>query len=95
MKRDILVYAKNDPQGFLKAISDPMLKLQSQVQEFFDEKLLSFRNNQKDVYFNLPGNKKRMMTIPFGEEPMYVVTSYLQSDEGIEILEYLENQMEE
>jgi len=95
MKRDVLIYAKNDPKGFLRAISDPMLKLQSQVQKFFDERLLSFRNNQKDVYFNLPGNKKRMMTIPFGEEPMYVVTSYLQSDEGIEILEYLEKQMEE
>ena len=95
MKRDILIYAKHDPQGFLRAISAPMLKLQSQVQKFFDERLLSFRNNQKDVYFNLPGNKKRMMTIPFGEEPMYVVTSYLQSDEGIEVLEYLEKQMEE
>lgn len=62
---------------------------------FFDESLLGFRNNKKDVYFNLPGNKKRMMSIPFGEDPMYVVTSYLQSDEGLEILEFLEKQLED
>jgi len=36
-----------------------------------------------------------MMNIPFGEDPMYVVTSYMQSDEGVEILEYLEKQLEE
>jgi len=94
LKRDILIYAKQDPSGFLRMVSDPEIKLQSKVQMFFDEKLLAFRNNKKDVYFNLPANKKRMMTIPFGEDPMYVVTSYLQSDEGLEILEYLEKQLE-
>jgi len=95
LKRDILIYAKQDPSGFLRMVSDPEIKLQSKVQMFFDEKLLAFRNNKKDVYFNLPANKKRMMTIPFGEDPMYVVTSYLQSDEGLEILEYLEKQLED
>lgn len=95
LRRDMLIYAKQDPDSFLKMVSDPMVKLQSNVQKLFDERLLAFRNNQKEVYFNLPGNKKRMMSIPFGEEPMYVVTSYFQTDEGVEILEYLEKQLEE
>lgn len=95
LRRDMLIYAKQDPDSFLKMVSDPMVKLQSNVQKLFDERLLAFRNNQKEVYFNLPGNKKRMMSIPFGEEPMYVVTSYFQTDEGVEILEHLEKQMEE
>ncbi len=95
LRRDMLIYAKRDPKGFLNAVSDPAMKLQSDVQKFFDEKLVSFRNQKKDVYFNLPGNKKRMMTIPFGEDPMYVVSSYFQSDEGMEVYEYLEKQLEE
>tara|TARA_R100000655_G_scaffold28744_2_gene58504 strand:- start:5134 stop:5883 length:750 start_codon:yes stop_codon:yes gene_type:complete len=95
LRRDMLIYAKKDPQGFLNAVSDPAMKLQSDVQKFFDEKLIAFRNQKKDVYFNLPGNKKRMMTIPFGEDPMFVVSSYFQSDEGMEVYEYLENQMEQ
>lgn len=95
LRRDMLIFAKQDPTGFLRMVSDPAVKLQSNVQRFFDEKLLAFRNQKKEVYFNLPGNKKRMMSIPFGEEPMYVVTSYMQSDEGVEILEYLEKQLEE
>ena len=95
LRRDMLIFAKQDPTGFLRMVSDPAVKLQSNFQRFFDEKLLAFRNQKKEVYFNLPGNKKRMMSIPFGEEPMYVVTSYMQSDEGVEILEYLEKQLEE
>jgi len=95
LKRDILIYAKEDPTGFLRMVSDPEIKLQSKVQMFFDKNILGFRNNKKEVYFNLTGNKKRMMTIPFGEDPMYVVTSYLQSDDGLEVLEYLEKQLED
>lgn len=94
LKRDILIFAKKEPHAFMNALTDPNLKLSSNVQLFFDNKLLSFRNNKKDVYFNLSSNKKRMLTIPFGEDPMYVVSSYLQSDEGLEILTMLENQLE-
>tara|TARA_R110000751_G_C13780198_1_gene480966 strand:- start:2266 stop:3018 length:753 start_codon:yes stop_codon:yes gene_type:complete len=94
LKRDILIFAKREPHAFMNSLTDPNLKLSSNVQTFFDDKLLAFRNNNKDVYFNLPSNKKRMLTIPFGEDPMHVVSSYLQSDDGIEILKMLENQLE-
>ena len=50
-----------------------MLKLQSNVQLFFDKGLLSFRNKQKEVWFNTSTNKKKMLTVPFGEDPMYIV----------------------
>ena len=94
LKRDILIFAKREPHAFMNSLTDPNLKLSSNVQTFFDDKLLAFRNSNKDVYFNLPSNKKRMLTIPFGEDPMHVVSSYLQSDDGIEILKMLENQLE-
>lgn len=93
IKRDILVYAKREPQAFLNILKDPMLKLQSQVQLFFDKSLLSFRNNKKEVWFNLPSNKKKLLTVPFGEDPMYIVSSYLQSEDGIEALKMLENSL--
>ena len=47
--------------------------------------MLSFRNKNKDVYFNLKGNKKKMLTIPFGEDPYHVVGSYLKTDEGVDV----------
>lgn len=93
LKRDMLVYARNYPAEFLQALDDPSLKLHSTIQKCFDERLLAYRNKNKDAYFNLPSNKKRLLTIPFGEDPMHIIASYFQSDEGVEKLEYLEKQM--
>jgi hypothetical protein len=95
LKRDVLVYAKKNPIGFLDVLSDPMLKLQSTVAKFFDEGLLRTRNNGRDIYFNLTGNKSKMLTVPYGENPTFIVTSYLQSDEGIETFKLLERHLQE
>jgi hypothetical protein len=91
LRRDILVYAKREPKAFLNMLNDPMLKLQAKVQLFFDKGLLTFRNKQKDVFYNTDTNKKKMLTVPYGEEPMYIVASFLTSDDGIESLKLLEN----
>lgn len=95
LRRDILIFVRREPETFLKVINDPMLKLQSNVQLFFDKGLLSFRNKQKEVWYNTSISKKKMLTVPFGEDPMYIVSSYLQSDDGIEALKMLEKLLEE
>jgi hypothetical protein len=94
LKRDMLVFARNNPADLINIVNDPMLKLQSKVQMFFDNKLLIYKNNKRDVHFNTSSNKKRMVTIPYGEDPLYIVSSYLQSDEGVEALKLLEKRLE-
>ena len=94
MRRDVLVNAKKDPQGFLTVIGDPTLKLQAKIQMFFDNKLLGYRNNNREVWLNTPTVKRKLIIIPFGEDPKAVVASYIQSDEGVEVLKMMENIME-
>lgn len=91
LKRDVLVYSRNNPIDFLEMLTDPMLQLQNTCAKFFEYDLLRLKNKDKDIYFNLPSNKKKLLTVPFGEEPIYILASYLQSDEGIEVLRLLEN----
>lgn len=92
LKRDVMVFAKRNPQEFLDVLGDPDLKLESKVRKFFDEGHLTFRNNEREVWFNTKSNKKKMMNIPFGENPFTLVSLYLQSDEGIDSLTLLESQ---
>ena len=92
LKRDVLVFAKQNPFEFLDLLNDPMLELESKVAKFFEDGILGMRNNNKDVYFNLAKNKTKMLTVPFGESANYIVASYLQSDDGIETLKLLEKQ---
>ena len=89
LKRDILLFAKYNPSDFIEVVNDPDLEFGDEVRQFFDEKLLSLRNNNKDVYFNLKGNKKKMLTVPFGEDPYHIVGSYLKSDDGLDVYQGL------
>ena len=90
LKRDILVYAKTDPHSFLSVLNDPELKFQAKVRLIFENKLLVLRNNDKEVWYNTSTNKKKMLSIPFGEDPFDMVGHFLQSDEGLDSLKMLE-----
>jgi len=90
LKRDILIYAKQQPRDFLSILNDPELKFQGKVSLFFEKKLLVLRNNDKEVWFNTSTNKKKMLSVPFGDEPEESVVHFLKSDEGIDSLKMLE-----
>jgi hypothetical protein len=93
LKRDILVYAKKDPKGFLNVLEDPSLMLQANVHVFFENKLLTFRNGQKEVWFNTPSNKKKMVTVPYGQDPYFTIAEFLKTDEGLDALKMLESNL--
>jgi hypothetical protein len=93
LRRDILVFAKDDPKTFLNMINDPDLKFQAKVRQFFESKLLLMKNNNKEVWCNTTTNKKKMMSIPFGDDPYEATASYLQSDEGLDFLKMLESSL--
>lgn len=90
LKRDILVFAKRDPKEFLNILNDPELKFQAKIRLFFESKLLVMRNGEKEVWFNTATNKKKMLSVPFGEDPYEMAGHFLQSDEGIDSLKMLE-----
>tara|TARA_R100001443_G_C3362582_1_gene179332 strand:- start:5120 stop:5869 length:750 start_codon:yes stop_codon:yes gene_type:complete len=89
LKRDILVYARNNPSEFLNIIEDPMLKHEAKVKEFFEKGMLIEKSNGH-VHYNIKGNKKRMLIVPNDTKTLLAVATYLQSDEGIESLKVLE-----
>ena len=47
------------------------------------------KNKNRDIYFNLPTNKTKLLTVPFGEDPQDIAASYMQTDEGIETYKLL------
>lgn len=95
LKRDVLIFAKRDPRSFLEVVKDPELMHNANVQRFFDEGLLSTRRNDTEVWYSTPTNKTKMLTIPFGQDKVDAVCTYLKTDEGIEALTMLESLIED
>ena len=94
LKRDVMVFAKRNPEDFIDIVNDPTLEMEANVHRFFEEGLLTFRNNNKEVWYNTKSNKKKMINIPYGEDPYMTVSLFLKSDDGIDSLQLLENFLE-
>jgi len=94
IKRDMLLFAKRYPEDFLDAAGDPMLKINNIASRAISDGYLTFRNN-KDIHYNLKDNKKRLLTVPYGENHIFVLASWLQSDEGMEFYKFLDDKISE
>lgn len=92
LKRDVRLFAGRYPIDFMESLNDPLLTLQNKCAKFFSEGLLVLKN-KKDVYFNIKGNKKKLLTVPYGEDPLFILASFLQSDEGLEVMRILEDKL--
>ena len=93
LKRDVRLFAKRYPNDFMEALNDPLLRLQNKCAKFFSQNLLILKN-KKDVYYNITGNKNKLLTVPYGEDPLFILASFLQSDEGLEVLRILDSKLD-
>lgn len=93
LKRDILIYAKEDPEGFLEMLDDSDLELEELVIKAFEQNLITYRKQKREIYYNLKDNKKRIITVPFGEDHKRSLISYFKTDDGLEVLELLEKKV--
>jgi hypothetical protein len=55
--------------------------------------LFTLRNNNKEIWFNMPGNKRKLMNIQPGEDPVSALTVYFESEEGAPIAEAVKSKL--
>jgi hypothetical protein len=89
LRRDLMLFARNNPYEFLQLLNDPELRLQNVSVKALQDGTFVLKNKNRDIFFNLQDNKKKLMGVPFGEDPIKLLTSWLQSNEGLETYEYL------
>ena len=89
LRRDLMLFARNNPFDFLQLLNDPELKLQNIAVKALQDGTFVLKNKNRDIFFNLQDNKKKLMGVPFGEDPTRLLASWLQSNDGLETYEYL------
>ena len=93
IKRDILLYARDYPQQFLDLINDPDLEDNAMASRAISEGMFTLRNNNKEIWFNMPGNKRKLMNIQPGDDPVSLLTIYFESEEGAPIAEIVKSKL--
>lgn len=94
LKRDIMLLARKYPEDFLDAFDNGDLDALSQVKMFLDKGLIGLRNGNRDVHYNLPKNKKRMLVVPYGEDHISAIAAFFGTEEGVDALKFLESQLD-
>lgn len=93
IKRDILLYAREYPKQFLEMIEDPDLEDSAMASKALNAGMFTLRNNNKEIWFNLPGNKRKLMNIQPGDDPVSLLTIYFESEEGSAIAEIVKSKL--
>ena len=93
IKRDVLLYARDYPQQFLDLINDPDLEDNAMASKALSEGMFTLRNNNREIWFNMPGNKRKLMNLQPGEDAIYALTIYFESEEGAPIAEIVKSKL--
>lgn len=93
IKRDILLYAREYPIQFLEMLSDPDLSGSAMASKALDAGLFTLRNNGREIWFNIAGNKRKLMNIQPEDDAISLLTTYFESEEGKPIAEIVKSKL--
>ena len=91
VKRDLLLFAKNNPELFLELAQDENVELRNFGIKAVEAGLLVLTPDQRE--FKWKGNKRRVMTVPFDEHPYSALAAFFKTDEGLEIYKNIEKRL--
>ena len=91
LRRDLLVYAKKNPELFLELVADENVMLRNFGIKAVEAGLLRLSSDRRN--FLWASNDRKLMTIPFEEHPYSALAAWFKTDEGMEIYSNIEKRL--
>ena len=91
LKRDLLLYAKRNPELFLELVSDDNVQLRNFGIKATELNIIKLSSDQR--YFMWGSNNRKLMTVPFDEHPYTALAHWFKTDEGMEVYTNIEKRL--
>ena len=91
LKRDLLLYAKNNPELFLELVNDDNVQLRNFGIKATELNIIKLSSDQR--YFMWGSNDRKLMTVPFDEHPYSALAQWFKTDEGMEVYTNIEKRL--
>ena len=91
LKRDLLVFAKNNPKLFLELADDENVMLRNFGIKAVEAGILRLSTDQRNFMWG--SNGRKLMVIPFDEHPYTALAHWFKTDEGMEIYSNIEKRL--
>ena len=91
LRRDLLMFAKYNPDTFLSLMNDDNIHLRNIGIKATEVGIIKLSEDNRT--FTWGSNKRKLMTVPFDEHPYSALASWFKTDEGMEILNSIEKRL--
>ena len=91
LRRDLLVFARNNPKLFLELADDENVMLRNFGIRAVEDGILRLSSDQRNFLWG--SNGRKIMTIPFDEHPYTALAHWFKTDEGMEIYSNIQKRL--
>jgi hypothetical protein len=91
LKRDGLIFAKRNPVLFVELANDDNVQLRNFGIKAVEYKIIKLSPDQRTFTYG-DGNRK-LMTIPFDENPYSALAAWFKTDEGVEVYKAIQKRL--
>ena len=91
LKRDLLLFARNNPALFLNLANDENVQLRNFAIRAQEVGIIKLSQDQRT--FTWGSNDRKLMNVPFDENPYSAFAAFLKTDEGVEIYKSIDKKL--
>ena len=91
LKRDLLLFARNNPALFIDLANDENVHLRNVAIRGAEAGIIKLSQDQRT--FTWGSNGRKLMTVPFDENPYSAMAAYFKTDEGVEVFRSVEKNL--
>jgi hypothetical protein len=91
LKRDLMLFAKNDPVLFIELANDENVTLRNFGIRATEAKILGLSQDQRT--FTWASNGRKLMNVPFDENPYSALAAWFKTDEGVEVYKSIQKKL--
>ena len=91
LKRDLLLFARNNPALFINLANDDNVQLRNFSIRAAEAGIIRLSQDQRTFHWG--SNDRKLMNVPFDENPYSAFAAFLKTDEGVEIYKSIDKKL--
>ena len=92
IKRDLLLMARKSPANFLALANDENVGLRNTAIKAQEIGVIKLSQDQRTFHWG--SNDRKLMTVPFDENPYSAMAAWFKTDEGVEVYKTIEKKLQ-
>jgi len=91
LRRDLLLFAKKSPSLFISLANDENVQLRNFAIRASEAGIIKLSPDQRTIHWS--SNDRKLMNVPFDENPFSAFAAFLKTDEGVEIYKSIDKKL--